>query len=95
LDSVKKLLNIWSARGLSLYGKVTIIKSLIVSKFVYVMSLLTTPKGVIHELNRLIFKFLWKGVNKVTRLSAINYYEKNGLKMIDLETMVKSLHLKV
>ena len=35
LDSVKKLLNIWSARGLSLYGKVTIIKSLIVPKFVY------------------------------------------------------------
>ena len=87
------LINIWSARGLSLYGKVTIIKSLIVPKFVYVSSLLTTPRGVIQELNRLIFKFLWKGVDKVTRLSAINDYEKSGLKMIDLETMVKSLRL--
>jgi len=93
LDSVKKLINIWSARSLSLYGKVTIIKSLIVPKFVYVSSLLTTPKGVIQELNRLIFKFLWKGVDKVTRLSAINDYEKSGLKMIDLETMIKSLRL--
>ena len=27
LDSVKKLINIWSSRGLSIYGKVTIIKS--------------------------------------------------------------------
>ena len=44
-------------------------------------------------MNRLIFKFLWKGVDKVTRLSAINDYEKSGLKMIDLETMVKSLRL--
>ena len=93
LDSVKKLVNIWSARGLSLYGKVTIIKSLIVPKFVYISSLLTTPRGVIQERNRLIFKFLWKGVDKVTRLSAINDYEKSGLKMIDLETMVKSLRL--
>ena len=93
LDSVKKLINIWSARGLSLYGKVTIIKSLIVPKFVYVSSLLTTSKGVIQELNRLIFKFLWKGVDKVTRLSVINDYEKSGQKMIDLETMVKSLRL--
>ena len=93
LDSVKKLRNIWSARGLSLYGKVTIIKSLIVPKFVYVSSLLTTPKGVIQELNRLIFKFLWKGVDKVTRLSVIYDYEKSGLKMIDLETMIKSLRL--
>ena len=71
----------------------TIIKYLIVPKFVYVSSLLTTPRGVIQELNRLIFKFLWKGVDNVTRLSAINDYEKSGLKMIDLETMVKSLRL--
>ena len=27
LDRVKKLVNIWSSRGLSLYGKVTVIKS--------------------------------------------------------------------
>ena len=61
------------------------------SKFVYITSLLTTPKGVIQELNRLIFKFLWKGVDKVIRLSTINDYQRSGLKMIDLETMVKSL----
>jgi len=52
LDSVKKLLNIWSARSLSLYGKVTILKSLIIPKFVYVASLLTIPKRVIQELNQ-------------------------------------------
>ena len=72
LDSVKKLINIWSARSLSLYGMVTIIKSLIVPKFVYVSSLLATPKGVIQELNRLIFKFLWKGVDNVTCLCTIS-----------------------
>ena len=93
LDSVKKLTNIWSTRGLSLYGKVTVIKSLIIPKFVYVSSLLTMPKGVIKELNQLIFKFLWKGVDKVTRLAVINDYQKSGLKMIDLETMAKSLRL--
>ena len=27
LDSIKKLINIWSSRGLSIYGKLTIIKS--------------------------------------------------------------------
>jgi len=43
----------------------------------------------------LIFKFLWKGVDKVRRLSAINDFEKSGLKMIDLETKAKTeqLHL--
>ena len=43
------------------------------------------------RLNQLIFKFVWKGVDKVTRLSVINDYEKSGLKMIDLETMAKYL----
>ena len=93
LDSIKKLINIWSSRGLSIYGKVTVIKSLIIPKFVYIASLLPTPKDTIRELNQLLFKFLWKGVDKTTRLSVINEYEKGGLKMIDLETMIKSLRL--
>ena len=93
LDSVKKLINIWSSRGLSFYGKVTIIKSLIIPKFVYISSLLPIPKEIIQELNRLLFKFLRKGTDKVTRLSAVNEYESGGLKMMDLESMIQSLRL--
>ena len=63
LDSVKKLINIWYSRGLSLYGKVTIIKTLLIPKFMYILSLLPVPKGIIQELNRLLFKFLWKGTD--------------------------------
>ena len=74
LDSVKKLINIWSSRGLSLYGKVTIIKSLLLSKLIYISSLLPISKSVIQELNKLIFKFLWNGTDKVTRLSTINSF---------------------
>ena len=51
------------------------------------------PKGIVQELNRMLFKFLWKGTDKVTRLSTINDYENGGLKMIDLESMIKSLRL--
>ena len=93
LDSIKKLINIWSSRGLSIYGKVTIIKSFLIPKFVYVCSLLPTPKEIVNKLNQLLFKFLWKGTDKVTRVSVINDYENGGLKMIDLESMVKSLRL--
>ena len=71
----------------------TVIKSLIISKFVYILSLLPAPKEIVQELNRILFKFLWKGADKVTRLSTINEYENGGLKMIDLESMTKSLRL--
>ena len=52
LDKIKKLLNVWSSRGLSIYGKVTIIKSLVIPKFVYLASLMPTSNNVIVELNR-------------------------------------------
>ena len=75
LDNMKKLTNIWSSRGLSIYGKVTIIKSLLIPKLVYVSSLLPTPLKIIKQVNHIIFTFLWKGKDKVTRLSAINTLE--------------------
>ena len=93
LDSIKKLINIWSSRGLSIYGKVTVIKSLLIPKFVYVSSLLPTPKELVKDLNRLLFKFLWKGTDKVTRASTINDFEHGGLKMIDIDSIIVSLRL--
>ena len=92
MDSVKKLINIWrniwSSRGLSIYGKVTIINSLIIAKFIYISSRLPVPKEIVKELNQMIFKFWGKGTDKVTRLSTINKYENGGLKMIGLESMI-------
>ena len=71
----------------------TVIKSLNIAKFVYIASLKPTPKDVIKESNQLLFKFLWKGVDKTTRLSVITNTKKGGLKMIDLETMITFLRL--
>ena len=93
LDKIKKLLNLWSSRGLSLYGKVTVIKSLVIPKFVYICSLMPVADEFVKELNRLVYKFLWNGTDKATRLSTINDYAKGGLKMIDLDCMIKSLRL--
>ena len=45
LDNMKKLTNIWSSRGLSIYGKVTIIKSLLIPKLVRV---LVTTNSIKH-----------------------------------------------
>ena len=58
MKNIKKLVNIWSCRaGLSLYGKMTIIKSLLLPKVVYTSSLLPTPDNIIKELNHLTYNF--------------------------------------
>ena len=46
-----------------------------------------------NKLNQLLFKFLLNGTDKVTRVSVLGDYEIGGLKMIDLDSMVKSLRL--
>ena len=53
-----------------------------------------TKKEVESDLNQLLFKFLWNGVDKVTRVSAINDYERGGLKLIDVDCMIRSLRLR-
>ena len=80
-------------RGLSIYGKVTLIKSLLIKKIVYISSLFPKPEHIIKELNQLLYKFLWKGNDKVTKASAINNYEEGGIKIIDIKSLIKSLCL--
>ena len=46
-------------RHLSLEGKITMIKSLALSKIVYLALLTIVPKSIIEELNEIQKKFRW------------------------------------
>ena len=59
LEKVRSILKFWKMRNLTIYGKVVILKSLIISQFVYVSSVLSFPWKIIIELNKLIYNFLW------------------------------------
>ena len=76
-------------------GKNAILKALAVSQIVYVLSSLPTPKGVIKEINALLYDFLWdnKG-DKIKRTEMINDYSKGGLKMIDIASFNQALKMK-
>ena len=67
----------------------TIIKSLLLPEVVYTLSLLPTPENIIKELNHLIYNFLWRGKDKVTRKSVINDYEGGSIKMVHIELKKK------
>ena len=47
----------------------------------------------IKRMERMIFKLLWKGPDKVTRNSFVNSIKNGGLNLIDIETQVKALTL--
>ena len=75
------------ARACTNYQFSSPLKADIYSKYVSV------PEKVIKEANRIMFKFLWKGQDRVARKAMINNFENGGLNVLDFETMVKSLRL--
>ena len=58
LVKVSECLDSWEYRRLSLLGKITVSKSLIVSKLVYILSPLPTNHRVLKELSKSFFHFL-------------------------------------
>ena len=87
IEKMKKTVSSWSARNLTLLGKISIVKFLVVSQIVHLLSSLPSPSGVNKEINCLLYGFLWdsKG-DKIKRTEMINEYNKGGLKMIDLQS---------
>ena len=59
LGSLKKTLNMWSQRDLSIVGRINIIKTLAFSKLVFICSVMNAPKDFSKEVNKITFDFLW------------------------------------
>ena len=93
ITKIKKQIHQWSWRGLSLFGKVSIIKSLLLPKLVYIFSILSPPSEFISLIQTIIYKFLWKRPDKIARRATINSSDYGGLNISDLETSIKSLRL--
>ena len=95
LKEIKKLLEIWSRRNLTPYGRVTVLKTLAVSKLTFLLlSLPNPPKCFLDELNTMFFKFLWQSqCDRIKRNRVVLNYNQGGLKMINIYTFCKSLKL--
>ena len=53
----------------------------------------TTTIEVVIDINRIAFKFLRRDQDRVVRTAMINSYGNGGLRVLDLETLIKSLRL--
>ena len=69
LKEVKKLLEQWSTRSLSTLGKIAVIKTLALSKFVHLFSSLPNPLDAFFKtLEAYFFQFIW---NKKTLIKLL------------------------
>ena len=94
-NSIKGLLKAWNKRYLTPIGKITVIKTFILSKFIHLFTTLPFPtEAFISKLSSDIFSFIWSGKpDKIKRTRLIQPYVNGGLNMFDLKSFIKSLKL--
>ena len=95
LTEITNDLNQWSKRDLTPFGKVTVIKTLIISKIVHILIALPTPSlKLLNEINKLLYTFLWNGKpDQIKRTIAKQKLINGGLGMIDIHLFDKALKL--
>jgi len=59
LATLKKVLNQWTTKNLTLIGRICIVKTLAISKLVYNTFVLTVPPNFAEKVNDICFKFIW------------------------------------
>ena len=70
LKSIKKVLSMWKWRGggVTLLGRIQIVKSFAVPKIMSKAALFSVPGELIKEVNKeLYYSFIWKGKDKIKR----------------------------
>ena len=90
LKFVKKTLTMWKWRGLTLLGKIQIVKSFATPKFMSKAALIYVSRDLIQAVNKELYDFIWNGKDKVKPSALMNDIEDGGLKMLDVECMMKA-----
>ena len=94
VKKVENILEAWYNRGLSLYGKIQVVNTLIASQFVYKMMVLPTiPEHIIKNIDNVIRRFIWNGKKaKISYKILQNSKKEGGLKLVNLKN--KDIALK-
>ena len=82
---VRSILNSWQNRGLSLFGKIQVVNTLVASLFVYKMMVLPKmPKSIIKNIENIIRNYLWNGGKAKIAYNILQLpKEEGGLNLVD------------
>ena len=94
VKKMEKILQIWRMRSLTLQGKITVFKTLVISKLVYCSYLSYVPKSIIDLVKKMQKEFIWSDKPaKIKHNTMCNSYEQGGLQMSDIDFKIDALHL--
>lgn len=90
ITSLKQTLALWSSRDLTGIGRVLIVKTFGLSKFMYLSNMISVPIDIQNQFNSIVHNFIWKGPDKIKRSVLRTEYSQGGLKMVDIYSRIKT-----
>ena len=95
LAKLKKILDSWKKRNLTIFGRVTVLKSLALSQITHLIIVDSIPPNFLKTTESIVFKFIWNGkIEKIKRVTLTEDYNKGGIKMLDIQRQLFSFRLK-
>ncbi len=101
IEEIKDLMRRWQKYEPSLYGKIIICKTFLLSKISYAIQSLSIPEHILTQIDTLFFKFIWqtkhshrKAREKIKRSVMCRSVEQGGLRMIKAKDQQKVFLLR-
>ena len=98
---IEKQLRAWSARHLTLLGKILLLKTFGISQIIFLMQSMTLYQRHIKNLNEILYRFLWnknflaaKAPDRIKREIINTSTKEGGFGMLDICELDDSLKLK-
>ena len=93
IERMKSSLTVWNSNGLTIQGRIMILKTLGLSQLIYPLINLHIAQETLAEIDKFAFQFIWKGPKKakIKRSTLIGDYSEGGLKAPCIFTMYKRL----
>ena len=92
---IKRLYKVWLKRQITPLGRIAVLKSLILSKLIYLWLLLPNPPdSIVDDIQISIFAFIWNKKNdKIGRTSSTQNFEHGGIGIPNVKSYIKALKL--
>ena len=92
MTKMKLEIDKWKKRLLTPFGKITVIKTNILSKCIHLLTSIESSETFLKDIHKSIFNFLWDDKpDKIKRSCLMGDYTSGGMKMIDIYNFERAL----
>jgi len=93
LITIQRVLKSWKKRNITPLGRITVIKSLLISKLTHLLiNLPDPPQDFLISLEDELYNYLWDGKNSKIKKSVVcKPYSEGGLQMLNIKTFITAL----